>query len=89
MTKALIIYFIVINSLTAIITVIDKRNAVKGKRRVSEDFLMTIGLIGGALFEYIIMKLIHHKTRHKKFMIGLPIEIAFQIIVIILTNVYR
>lgn len=28
---------------------------------------------------YITMKLIHHKTRHKKFMIGIPIFIGVHI----------
>ena len=89
MNKLIIIYFILISIFTAIITTIDKQNAKNGKRRVSEDFLLTIGLIGGALSEYITMKIIHHKTKHKKFMIGLPIQIILQIFTIILIYLYR
>lgn len=89
MIKALVIYFLVISFFTAILTIADKRNAVKGKRRIPEDFLMTIGLIGGALSEYLTMKIIRHKTRHKKFMIGLPIEIIFQLIVVIVIYYYK
>lgn len=84
-----IIYLITVNVIAMIITIIDKANAKRSKRRVSEDFLMTIGLLGGAFFEYITMKITHHKTRHKKFMIGLPIEIIIQIIAVILICVYR
>lgn len=86
--KLLVIYFIAINIFSSLISIIDKHNAKHGKRRISEDFLMTIGLVGGALFEFITMKLIHHKTKHKKFMIGLPIEIIFHIVIIIFAILY-
>lgn len=89
MIKLILIYFALISIFAIIITIIDKRNAIKGKRRISEDFLLTIGLIGGALAEYITMKAIHHKTKHKKFMIGLPIEFILQITAIILIYLYR
>jgi len=89
MIKALLIYFLMISLASAIITAVDKRNAIKGKRRIPEDFLMTLGLVGGALSELLTMKLIHHKTRHKKFMIGLPIETAFHIAVMILIYLYK
>ncbi len=89
MIKAFLIYFAFISAFAVITTIIDKRNAIKGKRRISEDFLLTIGLIGGALGEYITMKAIHHKTKHKKFMIGLPIEFILQITAVILIYLYR
>lgn len=88
LSKLIIIYLIAINLFSSIISIVDKHNAKHGKRRISEDFLMTVGLIGGALFEFITMKIIHHKTKHKKFMIGLPIEITFHIIIFILTLLY-
>ena len=81
-------YFILISVITAAITVVDKQNAKRGGRRVPEDFLLTLGLLGGALAEYITMKLIHHKTRHKKFMIGLPVEITVQILIVVLIFIY-
>ncbi len=89
MIKALLIYFLIISLISAVITAVDKRNAIKGKRRIPEDFLITLGLVGGALSELTTMKLIHHKTKHKKFMIGLPIEIAFHIAIIILIYLYK
>ena len=89
MINLILIYFALISIFAIIITITDKRNAIKGKRRISEDFLLTIGLIGGALAEYITMKAIHHKTKHKKFMIGLPIEFILQITAVILIYLYR
>lgn len=89
MIKLILIYFALISIFAIIITITDKRNAIKGKRRISEDFLLTTGLIGGALAEYITMKAIHHKTKYKKFMIGLPIEFILQITAVILIYLYR
>lgn len=88
MIKIILIYFAFINIFSAVITVIDKRNAIKGKRRIPEDFLLTTGLIGGAFAEYITMKAIRHKTRHKKFMIGLPLEFLLQIFTLALIYLY-
>lgn len=84
LNKILIIYFILINALAVLFTVIDKRKAINGRFRISEDFLMTVAFIGGAAAEYVTMRVIHHKTKHKKFMIGLPLMILLHIAVIIL-----
>ena len=84
LTKTLIIYLIFINAVAVLFTVIDKRKAIKGRFRISEDFLMTVAFIGGAAAEYVTMRVIHHKTKHKKFMIGLPLMILIHIAVVIL-----
>lgn len=76
-------YLLAISVITVIFTVYDKIAAKKFPRhRVPEKVLMGLGLIGGAAAEFIIMKIIRHKTRHKKFMIGLPVMIAFHIALI-------
>ena len=78
-----IIYFLVISLVTAIVTITDKRKAKKGAFRISEATLFTLAAIGGSLAEYMTMRLIRHKTLHKRFMIGLPLIIILQLIVII------
>lgn len=81
-------YLIIITLLTVTITVYDKYAAKKlPKNRIPENVLMTLGFIGGALPEYITMKIIRHKTRHKKFMIGLPLFTALHIILILVYHV--
>ena len=84
----LLCYFAVMSIIAIIITVADKINSKTGGRRVREDFLLTIGLLGGALFEYLTMRIIRHKTRHKKFMIGLPVEIILHISIVVLILIY-
>lgn len=79
-----LVYFCII-SLTAIfLTLTDKYKAKRNKWRIPESTLLIVGLLGGALCEYITMKLIRHKTLHKKFMLGLPAEIFLHIIIIVL-----
>lgn len=67
------IYFGSLNLIAMVTACIDKRRAKKGKWRVSEARLLLLGALGGALLEWITMKLIHHKTTRKKFMVGLPV----------------
>ena len=43
---------------------------------------MLLGLFGAALPMYVVMKKIRHKTKHKKFMLGLPAEMILHIILV-------
>ncbi|MCC8072814.1 MAG: DUF1294 domain-containing protein [Clostridiales bacterium] len=78
----IIAYFAVINCLTVFLTCIDKYKAKHNQWRIPEHTLITFGILGGTLAEYITMRIIRHKTRHKKFMVGLPIIFVLQIIVL-------
>lgn len=73
-----LIYFLVISFCSAVLTCSDKRLAKKGGRRVPEKKLFGAALLGGALSMYITMRIIRHKTLHKRFMIGLPVIILLQ-----------
>lgn len=81
----LVIYLLLINLTAVILTISDKKRALNGRWRISENTLMLIALFGGAICEYITMKSIHHKTKHAKFMIGLPLIIFIHLVLIILT----
>ena len=81
-SKLLLIYFAVISLVAVIMTLADKSRAKRDAWRIPEATLMTVGLFGGALAMYVAMKTIRHKTKHKKFMIGLPLEIALHIAII-------
>ena len=50
--------------------------------RISEKALFILALLGGSVAEYFTMRLIRHKTLHKRFMIGLPVIIIIQLILI-------
>lgn len=74
--KWIVVYLAAVAAAAVVLTVYDKAAAKKGAWRIPEATLMGVGLFGGALPMLITMKLIRHKTKHMKFMIGLPAEIA-------------
>lgn len=77
-------WFVFISVLTSAITVADKVKAAKGRFRIPEKTLFFLALSGGSLAEYMTMRLIRHKTLHKRFMLGLPLIIIFQFTLLIL-----
>ena len=81
--KYLIFYLIVINIVGALVTLYDKIAAKKGYRRISEKALFIYAAIGASPLVYYTMKVIRHKTLHKRFMVGLPIIMILQILIAI------
>lgn len=81
--KIIIAYFVLISAFSAILTVIDKRNARLNRRRISEKAFFLFAIFGGSAFEYITMKAIRHKTLHKRFMLGLPVIFVLQVALIV------
>ena len=77
------LYLVFINIISILLSVIDKVKAKLNGWRISEKTLLITSAIGGALGMYITMKLIRHKTQHKRFMIGLPIIIFLQCVLLI------
>lgn len=76
----LVIHLCLISLISIFVTITDKLKAKKGKWRVPETVLMTLSALGGSFVMYLTMKLIRHKTKHKKFMVGIPIIMIFQLI---------
>ena len=76
-------YIIAINLLSSIICIYDKISARRNGWRVSESVLFLLSFVGGSVTMYLTMRIIHHKTRHNKFMLGIPLMIVLQIIFLI------
>lgn len=76
-------YFLLINLISAIVTIVDKIKAKLGKWRVKESTLLLLSVLGGSPSMYITMLLIRHKTRHIKFMLGIPVIFILQCIIAI------
>lgn len=81
---SLIVYFSLVSLSAIVITVCDKLLAKKNGRRVPEKALFILAFLGGAVAEFITMKIVRHKTLHKKFMLGLPAIIIIQFAVVVL-----
>ena len=72
------IYFAVINFLAIIMTIYDKRAAQSGLYRVKERTLFLLSVFGGSIAMFAVMWIIRHKTKHLKFILGIPAIIAMQ-----------
>ena len=84
MVKLLANYIILINLIGITLMFLDKRKAVKNRWRISENTLMLTSLIGGSLGILIGMYTFRHKTKHKKFTIGIPVLLIVNILCIII-----
>lgn len=80
--KLIGVIFACFSLFSVILTVYDKLAAKRHRRRIPESTLIWFGILGGAALEYITMKIIHHKTLHKKFMIGLPLIFLLQVLAV-------
>lgn len=72
-------YLALISLISVIVTVYDKWAA---KRRPSgmirESSLIALSVVGGSAAMLLTMLIIRHKTRHPKFMIGIPLILIIQ-----------
>ena len=82
--EILAVWLVVINLLAIVATIRDKHSAQQGRWRIRERTLLLLGAFGGSLATLLTMRQIHHKTRHPKFMIGLPVLLAIQIVLLVL-----
>lgn len=83
MNNPLIIYLFLINLLGFYIMLIDKRRAIKKQWRISEKSIIGISIIGGSIGVLLGMKTFNHKTKHKKFTIGIPFIMLTQVLILI------
>lgn len=82
------LYLFIVNTAAIFITVYDKAAAIRHKQRIRENTLLLLSGIGGSLSMLLTMIIIRHKTRHLKFMIGIPIIIIIQTILFLLFAEY-
>ena len=77
--KILLGYLLAISVISIIVCIYDKIAAKHNpKHRTREATLLLLSALGGSVAMLITMLLIRHKTKHLKFMIGIPLIIALQ-----------
>ena len=86
--EAIAIYLAAINVITFIMFGADKARAVKGRWRISEAALILAALLGGSIGALAGMRVFHHKTRHRKFTVGIPVILVLQIVFMVLYYPY-
>lgn len=70
--KYLYIYLIIINIIGFFAMAIDKSKARRGAWRIPEKTLFLLSFIGGSLGTLTGMYVFRHKTKHMKFVWGMP-----------------
>ncbi|MEE1076192.1 MAG: DUF1294 domain-containing protein [Acutalibacteraceae bacterium] len=80
----ILFYFMVINIISVIVTILDKLKAKYNKWRIPEKTLFILSAIGGAVGMYITMHLIHHKTKKMRFMVGIPLIFFAELLIAVL-----
>ena len=73
------VYLIVVNISAIAVYGWDKLSAKQGWQRVPEKILLLLALLGGSLGAMAAMTFFRHKTRHLKFIYGVPMIFVLQI----------
>lgn len=71
--KIFIYFLLIVNIIGAYLVFFDKRAAQKHQWRIRESTFFLFSALGGSVGVYSAMRLFHHKTLHKRFMIGIPL----------------
>ena len=82
-TKIFAGYVLVMSIIGFLSMYIDKRKAIKHQWRISEKTLFIIALLGGSIGSNLGMTICRHKTKHWYFVIGMPVILILQIIIVI------
>ena len=81
--KNIIIYLIIINIIGFLAMGIDKIKAQKGSWRIPENTLFLFTILGGGIGTISGIYIFRHKTKKKKFTIGMPAILVLEILIII------
>ena len=77
--KIFLAYLAVISIISVVVCIYDKFAAKHNPRhRTREATLLLLSALGGSVAMFITMQMIRHKTKHVKFMLGIPLIILAQ-----------
>ena len=80
--KVLLIYLGIINLVTFIDFAIDKWAAINHRSRIRIVMLLGLAFIGGSIGALLAMYILRHKTQKDYFVVGVPLIIVMQVVVL-------
>lgn len=80
MKELLLLYLLLINALGFALMLADKWKARKNLWRIPEATLMTVAALGGSIGSLLGMYTVRHKTKHRKFTVGIPLILGLQLL---------
>lgn len=77
-------YILLMSVVSVIVCIWDKKISKKNRveLRIPEKVLLILSALGGSVAMLLCMLLIRHKTKHVKFMLGIPLIIILQTLAI-------
>ena len=84
----LILYLILINAVGFVFMLTDKYKAQNKLRRTPEAVLMLVAVIGGSLGSLLGMYAVRHKTKHRKFSVGIPVLLLIHCLILYYISPY-
>lgn len=79
MTQLILLYLLIINAVSFLLMLVDKLKAKKNLWRIPESTLLTSAALGGSIGALAGMYTFRHKTKHRKFTLGVPMILIAQI----------
>lgn len=81
--RILLLYLVTVNAAAFLLMLVDKVKAKRNAWRIPEATLMGAAAIGGSIGALAGMYCFRHKTRHLKFVLGIPAILIAQIALVI------
>lgn len=79
----ILIYLIGINLYGYMLMYVDKKRSVRHQWRITEARLFTVAALFGSPGIWAGMRVFRHKTRHNKFVYGIPAIFLLQMVLVI------
>ncbi len=79
-------YILIISVISIVVCIYDKKISKKNRveLRTPEKTLLLLSALGGSVAMFVTMLLIRHKTKHFKFMVGIPVIMVIQAVAVFL-----
>ena len=77
-------YVIGINLIAFLAYGVDKRKAMLHQWRIPEATLLLLAVIGGSIGAWFGMQFFHHKTKKRKFSLGVPAIMLLQFVILLI-----
>lgn len=73
-------YIAIISLISIVVCIYDKKISRKNRveLRTPEKTLLLLSALGGSIAMFVTMLIIRHKTKHVKFMLGIPLIMIIQ-----------
>lgn len=79
--KGIVCYLAVMNLAAFLSMGSDKKRAVKGRWRIPERTLFLLAFAGGSIGALAGMYWFRHKTKHRKFVVGMPAILILHLVI--------